>query len=240
MIGNTLKKAAGLFFEFDEDPNAPVAKPEEPKEEWNVMTADAPAAPKSKVKTAEQIVREQPGPNLDEIKVPAEAATPTPVTPPTPPAQPVIGPDGKISFEAIYALANLPTVPFTAEQILELFSSLPADLPLDSKRATIKVTLGAMAKNMGVTTEQIVADASRKLAALAAYNDSFAKQADEYSTKAQVEILTLEQQIADKRKAIEDAKAKQTTMYQSCVTESDRLDDVLEFFSLDVPPSKLA
>ena len=81
---------------------------------------------------------------------------------------------------------------------------------------------------------------SRKLAALAAYNESFTKQAEDYSSKAEVEILTLEQQIADKRKAIEDAKAKQTAMYQSCVAESDRLDDVLEFFSLDVPPSKLA
>lgn len=240
MIGNTLKKAAGLFFEFDEDPNAPVAKPEEAKEDWNVMTADAPAAPKSKVKTAEQIVREQPGPNLDEIKVPLEAATPAPTAAPVPPAEPVIGPDGKINFDAIYSLAALPTVPFTAEQILELFGSLPADLPLESKRATVKVTVGAMAKTLGVTTEQIVADASRKLAALAAYNDSFTKQAEDYCAKADIEIMTLEQQIAEKRQAIEDAKAKQTSMYQSCMAEGDRLDDVLEFFSLDVPPSKLA
>ena len=235
MIRETLKKAAGLFVEFEEDPNAPIPEPKS-VEEWNVMTADAPQ-PAKKSKTVEQIVKEQPGPNLDEIKVPESS---TAIAPPIPPAEPVIAADGSIKFDSIYRLANLPNVAFTAEQILELFASLPADLPLDSKRATIRVTLGAMAKSLGVTTEQIVADASRKLAALAAYNDSFSKQATDYTAKAEIEIMTLEQQIAEKKKAIEDAKAKQSMMNEACTTESDRLDDVLEFFTMDVPPSKLA
>jgi len=227
MIRDTLKKAAGLFVEF-EDPNAPKPDPNEP---WNVHKATAPEP--AKPKTVEQIVKEQPGPNLDEIKIP------DPV-PAASPAQPVIGPDGKVSFDAIYQLAKLPQVAFTAEQILELFASLPADLPIESKRATIRVTLGAMAKSLGVTAEQVVADASRKMAALAAYQDSFCKQADDFSAKTEVEIMTLEQQIGEKRKAIEDAKAKQAAMSASCESESNRLDDVLEFFSMDVPPSKLA
>lgn len=235
MIRETLKKAAGLFVEFDETPPSPTP-PAKPKEDWNVMTADAPDASKHS-KTVEQIVKEQPGPNLDEIKVPETSANPVPAVPLS---EPVIGPDGSVRFESIYRLANLPVVPFTAEQILELFASLPPDLPIESKRATIRVTLGAMAKSMGVTTEQVVADASRKLAALAAYNDSFAKQAEEFRVKTEVEIMTIEQQIAEKRKAIEDAMAKQKTMDDACEMESDRLDDVLEFFTLDVPPSKHA
>lgn len=235
MIRDTLKKAAGLFVEFDEAPGTSTTQSKS-IEDWNVMTADAPAA-KKPAKTVEQIVKEQPGPNLDEIKVPEGAANPAP---PVPPSEPVIGPDGTVRFESIYRLANLPTVPFTAEQILELFASLPADLPLDSKRATIRITLGAMAKSLGVTTEQVVADASRKLAALAAYNDSFSKQAEEFRVKTEVEIMTIEQQIAEKRKAIEDAAAKQKAMNDACEAESDRLDDVLEFFTLDVPPSKHA
>ncbi|MBC8065447.1 MAG: hypothetical protein H7Y17_11485 [Chlorobia bacterium] len=234
MIRDTLKKAAGLFVEFEEDPNAPVPEAK-PTEAWNVMTADSPEPARPKPKTVEQIVREQPGPNLDEIKVPQTAATAPPI-----PAEPVMRSDGSINYESIYKLANLPAVAFTAEQILELFASLPADLPLESKRATIRVTLGAMAKSLGVTTEQIVADASRKLAALAAYNESFSKQADDYTAKGEIEIITLEQQIAEKKQAIQDAKAKQTSMREACTTEGDRLDDVLEFFTLDVPPSKLA
>jgi len=243
MIRDMVKKAAGLFMEFDDDGQAQI--PSKP-EEWNVMTATGPdgsaaqpptPAPVPKTKTIEQIVREQPGPNLDEIKVPAEATGPAPAAQP---AAPIVNADGSINFPSIYQLANLPKVPYTAEEILELFATLPADLPLDTKRATIRVTLAQMAKTLGVTTEQLVADASRKLAALAAYNDSFAKQAADYCSKADIEISTLEQQIDEKKKAIEAAKTQQTTMHEACVKESDRLDDVLEFFSLDVPPSKLA
>lgn len=235
MIRDTLKKAAGLFVTFEEDPNRPTPMDDKPTEEWNVMTADSPepARPEAKPKTVEQIVREQPGPNLDEIKIPEPAAAPTP-------SEPVIKADGSVNFNSIYQLASLPKVAFTAEQILELFASLPADLPLESKRTTIKVTMNAMAQSLGVSTEQIVSDASRKLAALSAYNDSFAKQAGDYCAKAEIEIMTLEQQIADKRKAIEDAKAKQSRVHEDCVKESDRLDDVLEFFTMDVPPSKHA
>ena len=230
MIKETLKRAAGLFVEFDPE-SATARVPEAgPTEEWNVMTATGPE-PVVKTKTVEQIVKEQPGPNLDEIKVQTEPASPT---------EPVIRADGSICYDSIYRLAQLPTVPFTAEQILEMLATLPPDQPLDSKRASIRVMLGAMAKNMGVTTEQIVADASRKLAALAAYNESFAKQADEYVSRTELEILGLEQQISDKRRAMEDAKAKQSKMTGACSGEADRLDDVLEFFSLDIAPSKHA
>jgi len=229
-MNRVVKGIAGLFFEIDD--------PAKKEEDWNVMTASDPATPaaeKPKVtKTLEQIVREQPGPNLDEIKIPEPTATPEV------PPEPVINADGSVNFPAIYKLANLPKSPYTAEEILELFATLPADLPLDTKRATIRVTIGQMAKTLGVTTEQIVADASRKLAALAAYSESYGKQATDYCGRAEIEIATLEQQIADKRKTIEEAKAKQSAMHDACVKESDRLDDVLEFFSLDVPPSKLA
>ena len=62
-LQNNLKKAAGLFFEFA------------PEEETDTLTATpqppvTPIAPAPVVtKSAEQIVRETPGPNLDQIKV---------------------------------------------------------------------------------------------------------------------------------------------------------------------------
>jgi len=217
MIRETLKKAAGLFVEF----------------EGSTDSQDT--------KTVEEIVREQPGPNLDEIKVPESNVQVVAENPRTEsPAPQVFNDDGTINFAAIYTLANLPVVAFSAEQILELFASLPADLPIESKRATIRVTLSAMAKSMGVSTEQVVSDASRKLAALAAYQESFAKQADEYMARAAADIKALEGQIAQKRAAVESALGKKQSVHDACVAESDRLDDVLEFFSLDVPPSKHA
>jgi len=230
-IDETLRRAAGLFVELP---------PEEPKESkpWSVMDAPSPAptlrqsaptpSPAPASRTVEQIVRESPGPNLDEIKAPA-----------TPNAT-VIDASGNVDFSAIYALANLPNSPFSAEQVLELLATLPKELPIEAKRATVNVTVNAMAKATGVTPDAIVADASRKLAALAAYAKSYADQASQFITRADAEITALQAEIEQKKRAIDDAKGKQSQMVHCCTTESDRLDEVLEFFSLDVHPSKYA
>jgi hypothetical protein len=176
----------------------------------------------------EQIVREAPGPNLDEIKPSATINTP------------VIDDAGAVNFSSIYSLANLPNSPFSAEQVLELLATLPAELPIEAKRTTVKITINAMAKATGVTADAIVADASRKLAALAAYAKSYAEQANQFITKADAEIAALEAEIQQRKRSIDEAKTKQATMVQACTAESDRLDEVLEFFSLDVHPSKYA
>ena len=218
-IGETLKKAAGLFVDIPEDTSMP---------DLSSITARPAVEPRPAPKTVEQVVREQPGPNLDQIQAPAD------------PAQPVIDSTGSVRFGEIYRLASLPSSAFTAEQVLELLGSLPADLPLSSKRATVKITVDAMAKTTGVTTEAIVADASRKLAALAAYAKSYTQQADEYANKSELEIISLEQQIAARKSSIEEARHKKEQMVAACTTESDRLDDVLEFFTMDVGASKNA
>ena len=229
-IDETLRRAAGLFVELP-DPEPKETKP------WNVMdapSAPGPApklqtpAPVQSTRTVEQIVRDVPGPNLDEIK-PAATINGQ-----------VIDESGSVNFSTIYALANLPSSPFSAEQVLELLATLPAELPMEAKRMTVKVTINAMAKATGVTADAIVADASRKLAALAAYAKSYAEQANQFTTKAEAEIAALEAEIQQRKRSIDEAKNKQATMVQACTAESDRLDDVLEFFSLDVHPSKYA
>ncbi len=216
-IGETFKRAAGLFVEI----------PEEQKLTDLDVLSSTPI-PRAVPRTVEDVVREQPGPNLDEIKAAVD------------PAQPVIDSTGAVQYSEIYRLAALPSTPLTAEQVLEILSSLPAELPLPTKRATVKVTIDAMSKSMNVTTESIVADASRKLAALAAYTKSYGDQAAEYISKSEAEISSLEAQIAARKSSIEDAKAKQQQMVAACTAESDRLDDVLEFFTLDIGPSKNA
>jgi hypothetical protein len=237
-INDTLKKAAGLLFEFEQpDPEAEFYKTMNDAKKELSSPSSASAATPAPVptphpapapRTAEQVVRAAPGPNLDEIKVPTSTATP------------VVGPDGSVEYASIYRLAGLPASPFTAEQMLELLATLPTELPMDTKRATVKVTLNAMGQSTGVSAETIVTDASRKLAALAAYAQSYVQQADEYVSKAELEISALEQEIAKRRQSIADAKAKQARVTEACHIESERLDDVLEFFSLDVPPSKYA
>lgn len=223
-IGDTLKKAAGLFVEIPAEEGGGLGEPS-PMD----IPTETPAAPVQR-KTVEEIVRDADGPNLDEIKV---APTSTVA------AQP-INSDGVVDYNAIYGMANVPPSAFTAEQVLELLGSLPAELPLETKRQTVKVTLGAMTKSMGVTPESIVTDASRKLAALAAYAQSFTQQATEYVARSEAEIAQLQRQIEERHRLIAEAKARQQKVVDGCHHESDRLDDVLEFFSLDVPPSKYA
>jgi hypothetical protein len=231
-LRDTLRKAAGLLVELP---------PEEPTNQQPTTAAEvdrllaeldsgsqSPSGTPAITKTVDQIVRETHGPNLDEIKVSAASLAP------------VITAEGKADFGPIYQQSGLPAAPFTAEQMLEMLASLPSELPLDTRRQTVRVTLNAMGKSIGATPETIVADASRKLAALTAYLDHLTQQTTDFASSAELKIAALQAQIEEKRKAVEAAKQKQTQMRQLCDAESDRLDDVLEFFSLDLPPSKYA
>ena len=166
------------------------------------------------------------GPNMDEIKFSASCL------------EPVLTPDGKADFSLIYQQSGVRAAPFTAEQMLEMLESLPSELPLDTKRQTVRVTLNAVGKTIGATPETIVADASRKLAALTAYLDHLTKQTTDSAATAELEIGALQARIEEKRKAMTAAHQKQAQMRQLCDAESDRLDDVQEFFSLEVSPSK--
>jgi hypothetical protein len=153
---------------------------------------------------------------------------------------PVVQPDGKVDFGPVYLSAKLPVVPFAAEDALALIATLPQELPLDTKRQTMKVTLAAMGKTMTVSPQGIVTDAALKLAALQSFSEGIAKQATEYISLAEVDIANLEAKIAERKKGIEGAKAKQAQVAQMCSDEEKRLDDVAEFFSLDVAPSRHA
>jgi hypothetical protein len=229
-LRDTLRKAAGLLVELPPEQTAPAQATTAAEVDRLLaeLGSGEPAPPAGATKTVDQIVREAEGPNLDEIKV-ADASL-----------APVVSRDGKADFGPIYQQSGLPAAPFTAEQMLDMLASLPPELPLDTKRQTVKVTLNSMGKTIGATPETIVADASRKLAALAAYMDHLTKETTDSAAAAQQEIAALQTQIEEKRGAIGAAQQKQAQMRQLCDAESDRLDDVLEFFSLDVPPSKYA
>ena len=224
-LNDALKKAVGLFVEVDHDEPASVAATPYPVSPSSVAPSEP--APKA-TKTVEQIAREQPGPSLDEIKVPAA------------PTQPVERPDGSVDYGAIYAMAGLPHAAFSAEQVLEILASLPAELPLAARRATLKVTLNAMGAALGVTPETVVADASRKLTALGQYAQGFASHTAEYIQKSEAEIVRMEGEIAGRRARIEESRTRQVGIADACNAEADRLDDVLEFFSLDAGSSKHA
>lgn len=228
-LRNTLRKAAGLLVELPEEPEtadgggatSPTTGTDQLWAELESLAqASAPVAP---AKTVEQIVRDAPGPNLDAINLNHDTL-----------------PSGALDFDAIYRSASLPQVPFSAEQVIDMMAQLPTELPLETRRQTLKVSINAMGKAIGATPESIVADASRKMAALAAYTDHLNTLTTEYAAAAEQKIASLQAQIEETRVTLLAAKDKQATETAACVRESDRLDDVLEFFSLDVAPSKYA
>lgn len=226
-IRDKLRKAASLFVELPpEQPESPSPAGVSNPLDWSQLEKEAEAH--GQTKTVDQIVRETEGPNLDEIHVPEQ------------PAPPILSPDGKLDLQAIYRQASLPTSSFTAEQVLEMLASLPAELPLGVRRQTVKATLSTMGKTIGATPETVVADASRKLAALSAYTEAMAKQTAEFVASAQLEVAALQAQIEEKRRAIEARQRELASVTQLCEQEADRLDDILEFFSVDAPPSKYA
>jgi len=96
------------------------------------------------------------------------------------------------------------------------------------------------ARSIGATPDNIVADASRKLAALAAYTEHLTTETNEFVSLSEQKIALLQQQIEETRRSIEAAQTKLTSETGLCVAESHKLDEVLEFFSLDVPPSAYA
>lgn len=242
-LRDTLRKAAGLLVEFDPQSagGAPGAGGEEVSaEELQSMmkelktggaaepAAAASVGPKVR-KTVEQIVKDAPGPNLDEIKLPEGGGD-----------LPYFTPEGGLNQIAIYKKANVPAVTFTAEQMLEMIKALPAELPLDTKRQTVKVSLNSMGRALGATPDAIVTDASRKLAAIAAFADWVAQRAAKTVAESELEIAGLQKKIQEKKDAIRAAQEQQAKVARLCEAETDRLDDILEFFSLDLPPSKYA
>jgi hypothetical protein len=233
---NILKRVANLVVEIPDDAPKPQPKVPAPQPQQQPNPADSliDAKLKATQRTIEELVKGAPGPNLDEVKVPAPQSSETTS------GMPTENPDGSVDFRPVYASAKLPQVPFTAEDAITLISNLPTDLALETKRQTVKVTIAAMGKSLGVTPESIVTDAARKLAAVESFQAGVAKQASDYMSMAEVDIATLEAKIAERRKGIENAKARLEQLSKWCNSESNKLDDVAEFFSLDIPPSKLA
>lgn len=242
-LRSAMRKAAGLLVEIPQEPSdmpyqTSSASFGESSTGDGFPDTELPSEARLNVlqpRSVEDIVRNAQGPNLDEVRVDETQIA----------AAPLSAPGGILSgdtldFSAIYRAANLPTSAFGAEQMLETLQSLPSELPLETRRATVKAMLSTLGKATGATPESVVADASRKLAALESFESYMARKTSEAVAKHDAEIAELETQIDAKREAIQKIKGELSKVQNGCEAESDRIDDVLEFFSLDVGASKYA
>ena len=226
-LRDTLRKAASLVVELP-----PEEKPLDLKssdidlDDWpdtdlpaDARLSGAVAASPANAQTIAQLVRKSDGPNSDQIEI----------------SQVPMGAVGEnaLDFAAIYAAAKLPKTPFGADEMLGVLGSMPADVPLQTKRVTVKAVLGGMAA-MGASPENIVADASRKLAALDAFHSFMERKTGETLASSQAQIAELERQIEAHRQTMQDAQSELARVTQGCESEAEKLDEVLEFFSLNL------
>jgi hypothetical protein len=163
--------------------------------------------------------------------IPVAVAAVEPPKPVAAPEPPTLSEDKTLDFQAIYQFARVSSAPFTAEQTLAMLEQLPHAMPLEMKRQTVQVTLGAMGTAIGANRGSIVADAEQKRNTLQQYADSQGKKTDDYVAGAESEIAELQRQIARKENEITTAKDKQSCIRSLCDTESTRLESVLSFFN---------
>src|ERR1017187_7067816 len=102
-LRNALHKAAGLFVDM----------PDQPSPVFDSLDTPAPTPTPTKPRTVEDVVKQAPGPNLDQIQTPADTAK-------TPP----YSADGVPDFKAIYERSGVPAVPFGADEALQVVNSL--------------------------------------------------------------------------------------------------------------------
>ena len=219
-LKNALHRAAGLFVEMPDQPS-PAFDPIEP-----TMPAAIPTPAPTKPRTVEDVVKQAPGPNLDQIQTPADTAK-----------SPPYSSDGVPDFKTIYERSGVPAVPFGADEALQVINSLPSDLPMDVKRKTVGATLSAMGKAMGVTTDSVVADSSRKIAALHSFTEQLTAQTNQYQAMIEQKIGDLKKQISDCEAQHAEATAKLDKVVKACEAEGARVEDVLHFFTTDSPSS---
>ncbi len=222
-LKNAFHRVAGYLVEMPEQSS--VFVPPDFESAGSATPAPAPA----QTRTVEDVVKAAPGPNLDQIQTPPDTAKSPPLLS-----------NGMPDFKAIYASSGVPVEAFGADEALSVISSLPAELPIDVKRKTVAATLTAMGKAMGVTTDSVVADASRKIAALNSFTAQLTAQTNQYQAMIESHISDLKKQIAEAEDKHDQATKSLKSVVEQCETEGHRVDDVLEFFTLDAPPSKLA
>ncbi len=139
--------------------------------------------------------------------------------------------DGLVNFEALYQQAGVPTVPFTAEQALDMLHNMPAGVAEETRQQIINATLSALGRSVGGTPEAIVADATRKQAALQAFRRTRGDQLADLTSTAEARIAELQREIEKSQAIIEKAKRQYDTLTSSCQSEEARLDTVVDFFS---------
>lgn len=219
------RKGMSLFVEIDEPaPQSSAPAPPAPRAASPAAPGDDEYVRKLRSKSVGELMKELDGPEPDQIHQAVQSAAPE--------AAPVL-PGDQVDFGAIYRQAQIAPLQFGAEQMLEMIQSYPGEMPLPIKRQALDATLKHMGAALHITKEVIVADATRKLTALAAFEETAKRERDGVMSAAQEKVRQLQAQIQAEQEKASAAEARFRALVQQCEAEGQRLDQVQEFLTLD-------
>jgi hypothetical protein len=139
--------------------------------------------------------------------------------------QAVVGPAGRIEFQALYDQAGIPDTD-EVEALERFLGGLEQSLPEASRTAAAKAFLGAIGKS----PRDVVADAGRKITVVRAVAESKRSDIDRGVAERQAAIAQLQRQIDEQRVAMEGLMRELEDMRAQCLVEESRLQGARVFF----------
>src|SRR5438874_1445624 len=207
------RKGMSLFVEIDEPaPHSGAPAAPAPRAAAPAAESDDEYVRKLRSKSVGELMKELDGPEPDQIHQAVQAA---------PPAAPVMQGD-QVDFGAIYRQAQIAPLQFGAEQMLEMIQSYPGEMPLPIKRQALDATLKHMGAAMHITREAIVADATRKITALAAFEEAAKRERDAVTAASQARVQELQAQIQAEQEKGAVAETRFRAMVQQCEAEGQK------------------
>lgn len=135
---------------------------------------------------------------------------------------------GDFDLADLYQQEGIPPAALTAEQALEILRTLPEGLSPEIQSQAFKDLLRKKGAPLGLSPETVVEDARRKINVLSASAKGMPEKLAEFVSSAEAEIASFEEQIRERKKAIEEAQEQQRQLNQKCHSEIERLTTVLQ------------
>ena len=178
------------------------------------------------------VVREEGAPADPFAALPDTAVAGEPAAAPPGPevafaTPPPAAPGGQVDFPAVFAAAGIDAE--EQERVAKaagLLRSLPAGTDDAVKKQIVEASLTAF----GVPVDQIIENGAQEIQALEAYIQAGARDTQRVLADAQARIATLEEEIAQVRRVMEERVAEQQAVVRACNAGKLDVQRVLEFF----------
>ncbi len=147
----------------------------------------------------------------------------------------MVRPDGSVDTDAVYRVGQIPTVPLSAELILQALANLPTDIPAATRHIALKITVNSLTQSAGIAVETVVADALLRHTRLSQFRDALEAEAKRECEPLRHSMQDIKREIAAKQAEvaalcgqIEAREEQAEKTYRDCGTQMARLTEVMD------------